>query len=168
MFGASLIRSNNNLSSITEEGGAAIPPVEPQPFGTLYKFTQVFSSDSQAAFFRATTLPMVHDFLKGQNCLLFAYGPTGSGKTWTVQGGEGEGAGLLPRVMDVVCRSLKGKENRANVSGLGLSGRCSANFSEIVGQEDAASGHWGGDADSEHIRAHQGETFPGARRWAST
>lgn len=66
---------------------------------------------SQAAFFRATTLPLVHDFVgKGENCLLFAYGPTGSGKTWTVQGGQGaEASGILPRVMDVVWRSLQHK-----------------------------------------------------------
>lgn len=54
----------------------------------------------------------MHDFLaKGENCLLFAYGPTGSGKTWTVQGGKGgeEEVGILPRVLDVVWRSLEGK-----------------------------------------------------------
>lgn len=100
------------------------------PIGTVYKFTKVFSpstscptsivtpiiEDTQSSFFRETTLPLVHDFLAGQNCLLFAYGPTGSGKTWTVQGGEGEKAGLLPRVMDVVWRSLQGKESKSNVS----------------------------------------------------
>jgi kinesin family protein 20 len=92
------------------------------PFGTVYKFTSVFAPSettpetSQADFFKDTTLPLVHDFLGGENCLLFAYGTTGSGKTWTVQGQEGEKAGLLPRVMDVVWRSLEGKESKSNVS----------------------------------------------------
>lgn len=58
----------------------------------------------------------MRDFLSGENCLLFAYGPTGSGKTWTVQGGEGENKGILPRVMEVVWESLKGKES-GEVSG---------------------------------------------------
>ena len=71
---------------------------------------------SQAHFFTETTLPLVRDFLSGENCLLFAYGPTGSGKTWTVQGGEGENKGILPRVMEVVWESLKGKES-GEVSG---------------------------------------------------
>ena len=52
----------------------------------------------------------MRDFLKnGENCLLFAYGSTGSGKTYTVQGGAGEDAGLLPRVVDVVWKSLEAK-----------------------------------------------------------
>lgn len=61
----------------------------------------------------------MHDFLAGQNCLLYAYGTSGSGKTHTVQGGEGEMAGLLPRVMDVVWRSLEGKESKSLVSRYG-------------------------------------------------
>jgi kinesin family member 20 len=106
--------------------------VAPPSIGTIYKFTEVFglppasspfsdsnsapiadpSANSQSAFFTRTTLPLVHDFLsKGENCLLFAFGTTGSGKTWTVQGGKGgeEEVGILPRVLDVVWRSLEGK-----------------------------------------------------------
>jgi kinesin family protein 20 len=134
--GGSLLRCsaiNNNLSSA---GGAETKSLE--DVGSVYKFTRVFgdlpttaiglptsnpsipSAVSQADFFLETALPLVHDFLAGQNCLLFAYGPTGSGKTWTVQGGEGENAGLLPRVMDVVWRSLQGKESKSNVSPIRL------------------------------------------------
>ncbi|BGP56583.1 hypothetical protein JCM8202v2_004209 [Rhodotorula sphaerocarpa] len=115
---------------------------DPSSYGTLYKFTSVFPSPrspsatplvsptsptfteadrdraaeahSQAAFFRSTTMPLVRDFLQdSENCLLFAYGPTGSGKTWTVQGGSGEDAGLLPRVVNVVWKSLEAKRQRA-------------------------------------------------------
>ncbi|KPV74208.1 uncharacterized protein RHOBADRAFT_54059 [Rhodotorula graminis WP1] len=105
---------------------------DPSTYGSLYKFTSVFpptslssspstsspsaaTSQSQKAFFQSTTLPLVRDFLvKGENCLLFAYGPTSSGKTWTVQGGQGDDAGLLPRVVEVVCRSLKGERRPAS------------------------------------------------------
>ncbi|POY73326.1 hypothetical protein BMF94_3661 [Rhodotorula taiwanensis] len=115
---------------------------DPSTYGTLYKFTSVFPSPaspsatpivsptsptftpadrekaqrspSQAEFFRSTTLPLVRDFLQnGENCLLFAYGSTGSGKTFTVQGGKGEDAGLLPRVVEVVWKSLEAKRQRA-------------------------------------------------------
>jgi len=104
---------------------------DPSSFGTFYKFTSVFpssssssptspsfpsSTTSQSDFFRSTTLPLVTDFLEnGENCLLFAYGPSGSGKTYTVQGGTGDDAGLLPRVMDVVWRSLQGKETKVRL-----------------------------------------------------
>lgn len=68
------------------------------------------TDSSQASFFRSTALPLVRDFLqKGENCLLFAYGPTGSGKTWTVQGGAGDEAGLLPRIVEVVWKSVEKK-----------------------------------------------------------
>ncbi|GAA5900498.1 hypothetical protein JCM8208_000516 [Rhodotorula glutinis] len=106
---------------------------DPSTYGSLYKFTSIFpptslssptstsspsavaTSRSQAAFFQSTTLPLVRDFLvKGENCLLFAYGPTSSGKTWTVQGGQGEDAGLLPRVVEVVWKSLKGERRQAS------------------------------------------------------
>ncbi|SGZ31825.1 BQ5605_C042g12013 [Microbotryum silenes-dioicae] len=111
---------------------ATTPGLAPQhasaPLGSIYKFTKVFApSDtvaetSQADFFKATTLPLVHDFLHGENCLLFAYGTTGSGKTWTVQGEEGDKAGILPRVMDVVWRSLEGKSSTSNLRPSRLAG----------------------------------------------
>lgn len=100
------------------------------PFGTRYKFTRVFSPcnkplapnpNSQANFFRETTLPLIQDLFDGQNCLLFAYGPTGSGKTWTVQG-DGEDPGLLPRAMDVIWNSVKGKESQSMLRPTRLAG----------------------------------------------
>jgi kinesin family protein 20 len=101
-------------------------------FGTLYKFTRVFSPsnnpaplisdpNSQANFFKQTTLPLIQDLFNGQNCLLFAYGPTGSGKTWTVQG-DGEDPGLLPRAMDVIWNSVKGKESKSMLRPTRLAG----------------------------------------------
>ncbi|BGP49705.1 hypothetical protein JCM10450v2_005610 [Rhodotorula kratochvilovae] len=118
------------LASPTPYSSHAAP--DPSTYGSLFKFTSVFppsaspstptspsfrreDGQTQASFFRATTLPLVRDFLqKGENCLLFAYGPTGSGKTFTVQGGQGDDAGLLPRVVEVVWKSLAGKRKPAS------------------------------------------------------
>ncbi|KAG1828601.1 P-loop containing nucleoside triphosphate hydrolase protein [Suillus subalutaceus] len=53
-------------------------------------FSHVFLPETQQAeFFAKTTLPLVRDLLDGQNGLLFAYGVTNSGKTYTIQGGNG-------------------------------------------------------------------------------
>ncbi|KAK4705272.1 kinesin family member 20, partial [Phenoliferia sp. Uapishka_3] len=96
---------------------------------TAFKFTKVFpptADTSQSHFFQQSTLPLVKDFLEGQNCLLFAYGPTGSGKTWTIQGGEGTDKGLLPRVMEVVWESLRGKESGSEFRPAGLAGSAPA------------------------------------------
>ncbi|TIA69656.1 hypothetical protein E3P91_03495 [Wallemia ichthyophaga] len=65
-------------------------------------------SSSQSDFFTQTTLPLVEDvLLKSQNALLFAYGVTNSGKTYSMQGGQGEGQeGIIPRTLDVIFNSI--------------------------------------------------------------
>ncbi|EMD41577.1 hypothetical protein CERSUDRAFT_146637, partial [Gelatoporia subvermispora B] len=71
---------------------------------SVYTFSHIFPSDTQQSeFFTRTTLPLVRDVLEGQNGLLFAYGVTNSGKTYTIQGGNTPGsAGILPRTLDVI------------------------------------------------------------------
>ncbi len=52
-----------------------------------YKFCQVFGPDTkQADLYSATAQPLVKGLFEGQNGLIFAYGPTNSGKTYTIQG----------------------------------------------------------------------------------
>lgn len=46
-----------------------------------FSFTNVFDKGTtQKSFFDETTLPLVTDFIHGQNCLVFTYGVTNSGK----------------------------------------------------------------------------------------
>lgn len=46
-----------------------------------FSFTNVFDEETtQKSFFDETTLPLVTDFIHGQNCLVFTYGVTNSGK----------------------------------------------------------------------------------------
>ncbi|KAJ7693605.1 P-loop containing nucleoside triphosphate hydrolase protein [Mycena rosella] len=77
---------------------------------SIYTFSHIFPTQtSQSEFFTKTTLPLVRDVLQGQNGLLFAYGVTNSGKTYTVQGGAHAGsAGILPRSLDVLFNSIEG------------------------------------------------------------
>ena len=52
-----------------------------------YTFTRMFGPDStQEEVYLHTTKPMVDSFVAGQNGLIFAYGITASGKTYTMQG----------------------------------------------------------------------------------
>ena len=52
-----------------------------------FTFTKIFTElASQKEFFDDTMLATVKDFIDGQNCLLFMYGVTNSGKTYTIQG----------------------------------------------------------------------------------
>ena len=52
-----------------------------------FTFSRVFPEQtSQKEFFDGTMLKLVQDFIEGQNCLVFTYGVTNSGKTYTIQG----------------------------------------------------------------------------------
>lgn len=77
---------------------------------SIYTFSHIFPPNTtQQDFFTKTTLPLVKDVLYGQSALLFTYGVTNSGKTYTVQGGTEKGtAGILPRTLDVVFNSIEG------------------------------------------------------------
>lgn len=76
---------------------------------SLYTFSHVFSPETnQSDFFGKTTLPLVRDVLEGRSGLLFTYGVTNSGKTYTIQGGSSQGsAGILPRTLDVIFNSIE-------------------------------------------------------------
>lgn len=88
------------------------------PQSSVYTFSHVFPpGTSQSDFFARTTLSLVKDVLEGQSGLLFAYGATNSGKTYTMQGGHEEGsAGILPRTLDVVFNSIEGLHGDGRVS----------------------------------------------------
>ncbi|KAL4246773.1 Kinesin-like protein [Abortiporus biennis] len=77
---------------------------------SIYTFSHVFPPNtSQSHFFSTTTLPLVSDLLNGQDSLLFTYGVTNSGKTYTIQGtSQPDAAGILPRTLDVIFNSIKG------------------------------------------------------------
>lgn len=84
---------------------------------STYTFSHVFPPETiQAEFFVKTTLPLVRSLLDGQSGLLFTYGVTNSGKTYTIQGGnKPDTAGLLPRTVDVVFNSLDGLHSNTPV-----------------------------------------------------
>ena len=54
-----------------------------------FTFSQIFPADTtQSEFFEKTVQEKVKNFIEGQNCLVFTYGVTNSGKTYTIQGSE--------------------------------------------------------------------------------
>ena len=44
--------------------------------------------------------------MSDRNSCLFTYGASGSGKTYTIMGGPGEKAGIIPRAMESIFNSL--------------------------------------------------------------
>ncbi|XP_047437587.1 kinesin-like protein KIF23 isoform X6 [Mugil cephalus] len=71
-----------------------------------YSFKKVFGiNTSQMELFEDVAKPLVEDLIHCKNGLLFTYGVTGSGKTFTMTGSPGEG-GLLPRSLDMIFNSI--------------------------------------------------------------
>uniref|UniRef100_A0A914PA13 Kinesin-like protein n=1 Tax=Panagrolaimus davidi TaxID=227884 RepID=A0A914PA13_9BILA len=68
----------------------------------LFKFDCVFDeNDTQRDIFRRCSLDFVENLISGNDSLLFTYGVTGSGKTFTMTGNaENDNSGLLPRTLD--------------------------------------------------------------------
>lgn len=79
-----------------------------------YMFDEVFGADSdQESIFTEVAKNYIQEMLEGYNCTVFAYGQTGTGKTYTMSGdmhiwGDldsqdkillGEHAGIIPRVL---------------------------------------------------------------------
>ncbi|XP_030204647.1 kinesin-like protein KIF20A isoform X1 [Gadus morhua] len=64
-----------------------------------FSFTQIFGEDtSQNDLYVDTVESQVSDYLAGQNALIFSYGVTNAGKTYTIQG-TAKDPGILPRVL---------------------------------------------------------------------
>jgi kinesin family protein 11 len=70
---------------------------------------QVFGPDSQQErVYQQAISPIVTEVLEGFNCTIFAYGQTGTGKTYTMEGGPrnsvdgsnmSKEAGIIPRAI---------------------------------------------------------------------
>uniref|UniRef100_A0A667ZCX1 Kinesin-like protein n=1 Tax=Myripristis murdjan TaxID=586833 RepID=A0A667ZCX1_9TELE len=73
---------------------------------TQYSFKKVFGiKTTQMELFEDIAKPLIEDLIHCKNGLLFTYGVTGSGKTFTMTGSPGEG-GLLPRCLDMLFNSI--------------------------------------------------------------
>ncbi|KAH8861098.1 Kinesin-like protein KIF23 [Schistosoma japonicum] len=71
-----------------------------------HTFTTVLPPGAgQDVVFQKVAYPMVADFLHGKNGLLFTYGVTGSGKTYSMEGSSKD-PGILPRSLDVIFNSI--------------------------------------------------------------
>ncbi|XP_029466575.1 kinesin-like protein KIF20B [Rhinatrema bivittatum] len=74
-----------------------------------FTFSHVFGHETtQVEFFEGTLKQPVREFLEGQNSLIFTYGVTNAGKTYTFQGTETD-AGFLPRSMNMLFDNIQGR-----------------------------------------------------------
>ncbi|KAM8851746.1 kinesin-like protein KIF20B isoform 1-T1 [Synchiropus picturatus] len=80
----------------------------PQPHvGQRFQFSQVYGPETtQRQLFQGTVQDLVKDVLDGGHSLLFTYGVTNTGKTYTFLGPDAD-AGILPRSLQVIFSSIE-------------------------------------------------------------
>ncbi|XP_059930075.1 kinesin-like protein KIF11 isoform X2 [Gadus macrocephalus] len=90
-----------------------------------YTFDMVFGqSAKQIDVYRGVVCPILDEVIMGYNCTVFAYGQTGTGKTFTMEGERSEGeqftweedpqAGIIPRTLHQIFEKLS--ENNTEFS----------------------------------------------------
>ncbi|XP_073722890.1 kinesin-like protein KIF20B isoform X3 [Misgurnus anguillicaudatus] len=74
-----------------------------------FQFSHVYGPETtQRQMFEGTTKSLVKEVLHGGNSLIFTYGVTNAGKTFTFLGPESDG-GILPRSLNVIFNSIDGR-----------------------------------------------------------
>ncbi|ERN10743.1 kinesin-like protein KIN-5C [Amborella trichopoda] len=90
----------------------------------IFTFDKVFGpSAHQSDLYEQAVVPIVNEVLEGFNCTIFAYGQTGTGKTYTMEGDSkksknGElppGAGVIPRAVKQIFDTLEGQNAEYSV-----------------------------------------------------
>ncbi|KAH7079021.1 P-loop containing nucleoside triphosphate hydrolase protein [Paraphoma chrysanthemicola] len=98
-----------------------------------YQFDKVFSpAADQNMVFDEVVSPILDEVMNGFNCTIFAYGQTGTGKTYTMTGDISDilplpdAAGIIPRVLYALFQRLEADETESSV-------KCS--FIELYNEE---------------------------------
>ncbi|KAK4749918.1 hypothetical protein SAY87_027367 [Trapa incisa] len=93
----------------------------------VFTFDKVFGPNAhQRDLYDQAVIPIVNEVLDGFNCTIFAYGQTGTGKTYTMEGewkrvksgSDGElpsGAGVIPRAVKQIFDTLESQNDEYSV-----------------------------------------------------
>lgn len=74
----------------------------------VFTFDKVFGPKAQQrSIYDQAISPIVDEVLEGFNCTVFAYGQTGTGKTYTMEGGMRNKSGELPAEAGVIPRAVR-------------------------------------------------------------
>ncbi|KAJ9107449.1 hypothetical protein QFC21_000902 [Naganishia friedmannii] len=98
----------------------SMPYTERAPVSKTYSFDKVFGPEAdQTLVYKEAAEGMLDEVIQGYNCTIFAYGQTGTGKTYTMQGDLAltplgtpvQDAGIVPRVMHRLFSLLESTPN---------------------------------------------------------
>ena len=126
-LGEEVDEDQNTIEVVSDETIRVVPPPSVQVTKSKnsdvrdLRFSRVFGPDSsQELLYTSVGQPLVRDFIeKEQNVLLFAYGITNSGKTYTMLGKE-NAQGILPRALTDIFGALEAKKASGGADGISL------------------------------------------------
>ncbi|KAJ8462212.1 hypothetical protein ONZ45_g18018 [Pleurotus djamor] len=114
-----IVSATNKQVSIKTSAPGVTPPLQ-----RIYPFDIVFGPEAdQAMVYHEVVSPMLGEVMMGYNCTLFAYGQTGTGKTYTMQGdlmptkmgNPSPEAGMIPRVLFRLFHQLESSKSDYSV-----------------------------------------------------
>ncbi|GLT43281.1 hypothetical protein SLA2020_172430 [Shorea laevis] len=86
----------------------AVQNIANKQIDRTFLFDKVFGPTSQQQqLYDIAVSPIVNEVLEGYNCTIFAYGQTGTGKTYTMEGGARKKNGEFPSDAGVIPRAVK-------------------------------------------------------------
>ncbi|KAK4478585.1 hypothetical protein RD792_014071 [Penstemon davidsonii] len=98
-----VITCNDNRREVT-----VLQSVGSKQVDRVFTFDKVFGPKAQQrSIYDQAISPIVTQVLDGFNCTVFAYGQTGTGKTYTMEGGMRNKAGELPAEAGVIPRAVR-------------------------------------------------------------
>ncbi|CAK7331674.1 unnamed protein product [Dovyalis caffra] len=87
---------------------SAVQNIANKQIDRTFLFDKVFGPASkQKDLYDLAVSPIVYEVLEGYNCTIFAYGQTGTGKTYTMEGGARKKNGEFPSDAGVIPRAVK-------------------------------------------------------------
>ncbi|KAI0446471.1 P-loop containing nucleoside triphosphate hydrolase protein [Xylaria telfairii] len=99
-----------------------------------YNFDRVFSpAADQSIIYDDVVKPILEEMLSGYNCTIFAYGQTGTGKTYTMSGDMDDTLGILSDAAGIIPRVLHSLFNKLDKEATDSFVKCS--FIELYNEE---------------------------------
>lgn len=92
------VNCENKPYSVTDSSSLYVSMADPSK-NCIYKFSHIFDYNSdQCEVFNKCCSPLVDDLINNNDSLLFSYGTTASGKSYTMKG-TCDNPGLIPQAL---------------------------------------------------------------------